>query len=151
MIVNARKLITVIEGISLGEAPRWRDGALYLSDIHADRVLKVNTERGTYEVLIQWDKPVSGLGWLPDGRLLVVSMHDRKVLRQELDGSIVEHADLGGIATWHTNDMVVAPDGSAYVVWHLHGVGRLIAMQFCVAYLVLAAALLLLSLQRAGR
>jgi AGZA family xanthine/uracil permease-like MFS transporter len=45
----------------------------------------------------------------------------------------------------------VRPDGSTYVLWHLHGVGRLIAMQFCVAYLVLAAALLLLSLQRAGR
>ena len=45
----------------------------------------------------------------------------------------------------------VRPDGSAYVLWHLQGVGRLIAMQFCVAYLVLAAALLLLSLQRAAR
>jgi AGZA family xanthine/uracil permease-like MFS transporter len=45
----------------------------------------------------------------------------------------------------------VRPDGSTYVLWHLHGVGRQIAMQFCVAYLVLAAALLLLSLQRAGR
>ena len=113
--MSARKVTTVIEGLSLGEAPRWRDGALYLSDIHADRVLRVNPERGTYEVLIQWDKPVSGLGWLPDGRLLVVSMHDRRVLRQEPDGNIVEHADLGGIATWHTNDMVVAPDGTAYV------------------------------------
>ena len=113
--MSARKLTMVIEGISFGEAPRWRDGALYLSDIHADRVLRVSPEQGTYEVLVQCDAPVSGLGWLPDGRLLVVSMHDRKVLRQELDGRWVVHADLSAIATWYANDMVVARDGTAYV------------------------------------
>ena len=113
--MSARKVYTVVDGISFGEAPRWRDGALYLSDIHADRVLRVNPAEGTYEVVVQLQKPVSGLGWLPDGRMLVVSMHDRKVLRQEPNGELVEHADLSSIATWHANDMVVAPDGTAYV------------------------------------
>ena len=56
----------------------------------------------------------SGLGWLPDGRMLVVSMLDRKVLRQEPSGELVEHADLSAIATGHVNDMVVAPSGVAY-------------------------------------
>lgn len=104
----------MIAGISFGEAPRWHDGALYLSDIHADRVLRVNPA-GTFEVVVQLPSPVSGLGWLPDGRMLMVCMHERKVLRQESNGALVEHADLSSIATWHANDMVVADDGTAYV------------------------------------
>ena len=107
-------MVILIEGISFGEAPRWRDGALYLSDIHADRVLRVS-QKGTYEVLLQLQSPVSGLGWLPDGRMLIVCMHERKILRQEPAGELVQHADISSIATWHANDMVVAADGTAYV------------------------------------
>jgi sugar lactone lactonase YvrE len=110
----SREVITVVEGISFGEAPRWRHGSLYLSDIHANRILRVDPT-GRYEVVERFDGPVSGLGWLPDGRMLVVSMHDRKVLRQEMDGQFVVHSDLSNIATWHANDMVVATDGTAYV------------------------------------
>jgi len=54
------------------------------------------------------------LGWLPDGRLLVVSMPDRRVLRLDPAG-LVEHADLNGVATYHANDMLVDPHGRAYV------------------------------------
>ena len=57
----------------------------------------------------------SGLGWLPDGRLLVVSMRDSKILRREDDGSLVEHADLSAHVTGHPNDMVVDSEGRAYV------------------------------------
>ncbi len=57
----------------------------------------------------------SGLGWLPDGRLLVVSMSDHTVLRREPDGELAVHADLSGYATGHLNDMVVDADGRAYV------------------------------------
>ena len=56
------------------------------------------------------DQP-SGLGWLPDGRMLVVSMHDRKLLRVGRTATLVEHADLSGIATFHCNDMVVDAQG----------------------------------------
>lgn len=110
----SRAIATVVEGISFGEAPRWTHGALYLSDIHANRILRVDSPGG-YEVVRRFDGPVSGLGWLPDGRMLVVSMHDRKVLRQETDGRFVVHGDLWNIATWDANDMVVAGDGTAYV------------------------------------
>lgn len=109
----ARTLTTLVDGIAFGEAPRWRDGWLYLSDIHADRVLRVSPQGG-YEVVATFAGPTSGLGWLPDGRMLVVSMNDRKLLREE-NGGFVEHADLSSIATWHANDMVVAADGTAYV------------------------------------
>lgn len=103
-----------MEGISFGEAPRWRHGSLYVSDIHANRILRVDPT-GSYQVIEQFDAPISGLGWLPDGRMLVVSMHDRKVLRREPDGRFAVHGDLSGIATWHANDMIVALDGTAYV------------------------------------
>jgi sugar lactone lactonase YvrE len=60
-------------------------------------------------------KQPSGLGWLPDGRLLVVSMRDRKLLRREHDGALVTHADLSGEVDYHLNDMVVDQQGRAYV------------------------------------
>jgi sugar lactone lactonase YvrE len=66
-------------------------------------------------VELELDDRPSGLGWLPDGRLLVVSMHRRAVLRRESDGTLVTHADLSAVATGDTNDMVVAADGTAYV------------------------------------
>ncbi len=108
------RLRVLLEGISFGEAPRWRDGWLYLSDMHADRVVRVSPS-GELDIVAEFEGPVSGLGWLPDGRLLVVSMIDRRVLRQEADGRIVLHADIADIATGPANDMVVAADGTAYV------------------------------------
>ena len=102
-------------GLSFGEAPRWRDGdGLYLSDIHANRIMRLGPD-GALETVAAFDGPVSGLGWLPDGRLLVVSMHDRRVLRRDADGQFRTHADLSAIATWHANDMVVDARGAAYV------------------------------------
>lgn len=109
----SRTLRTLADDLAFGEAPRWHNGWLYLSDIHADRVLRV-APSGGYEVVAEFAGPTSGLGWLPDGRMLVVSMNDRKLLRQE-GADFVEHADLSAIATWHANDMVVAADGTAYV------------------------------------
>ena len=109
----ARTLQTLVSGLSFAEAPRWHAGALWLSDMHADRVVRVSMS-GALEVVAQFDGPVSGLGWLPDGRLLVVSMHDRRVLRLEHDGRVVEHASIAGVAPYHANDMIVAADGTAY-------------------------------------
>jgi sugar lactone lactonase YvrE len=60
------------------------------------------------------DEP-SGLGWLPDGRLLVVAMETQRLLRLEPDGSLAVHADLSHIARGSINDMIVAADGTAYI------------------------------------
>lgn len=109
-----RKPKTLIADLAFGESPRWRNNRLYLSDIHANRVVAYRPS-GEIEEVARFEGPVSGLGWLPDGRMLVVSMHDRRVLRQEPDGRFVEHADLSSIATWHANEMAVAADGEAYV------------------------------------
>jgi sugar lactone lactonase YvrE len=81
--------------------------------MYDQRVLTVDSAGHSETVCAVPNQP-SGLGWLPDGRLLVVSMVDRKVLRLEPEG-LVEHADLSGIATFHCNDMVVDEQGRAYV------------------------------------
>ncbi|HEX4197094.1 MAG TPA: SMP-30/gluconolactonase/LRE family protein [Caulobacteraceae bacterium] len=109
-----RALRTVLDGLAFGEAPRWRDGRLYFSDMHAHEVVAV-TPDGARETIVTSPTAVSGLGWLPDGRMLVVSMDDRKLMRLEADGRLAEHADLSDIATFHPNDMVVDAQGRAYV------------------------------------
>ena len=109
-----RTVRKVIGGLPFAEGPRWFEGALYISDMHGRRVLRIGDDGSCAEVARIADM-TSGLGWLPDGRMLIVSMEARKVMRRENDGAIVEHADLGGIATFHANDMIVAADGTAYV------------------------------------
>jgi len=107
-------LRTIVEGLVFAEGPRWHDGALYFSDMHGKCVHRVEPD-GALTTVATIDHATSGLGWLPDGRLLVVAMEARKVMRQEPDGRMVEHADLSGVATFHCNDMIVAADGTAFV------------------------------------
>jgi len=71
-------------------------------------------ENGDSEKIIEVKKSPSGLGWLPDGRLLVVSMLDRRLLRLDPEG-LVEVADLSRLASFHCNDMVVDKQGRAYI------------------------------------
>ena len=109
-----RDVRTIVDGLIFAEAPRWHEGSLHISDMHGRRVLRIGDDDAVTTVA-EIDDMTSGLGWLPDGRLLVVSMAARKVMRRETDGRVVEHADLGSIATFHCNDMIVAADGTAYV------------------------------------
>lgn len=105
---------TLIGGLSFTECPRWRDGRLYFSDFYTHRVLAVAMD-GTPETIARVPQQPSGLGFLPDGQLLIVSMRDRKVLRRHLDGSLVTHADLSHLAPWYLNDMLVDAGGRAWV------------------------------------
>jgi sugar lactone lactonase YvrE len=104
----------VLTGLAFGEGPRWRGGRLWFSDMHAHEVIAMTPE-GERETIYAANGPVSGLGWLPDGRMLVVSMEDHRVIRIEPDGRAVTHADLSAIATGHANDMVIDAAGRAYV------------------------------------
>ncbi len=108
-----RKLTTLLDGLCFPEGPRWHDGKLYFSDMHANRVMTVDLD-GRSSVVCEVPNQPSGLGWLPDGRMLVVSMTDRKLMRMERDG-LKLHADLSALATFHCNDMVVDSAGRAYV------------------------------------
>jgi sugar lactone lactonase YvrE len=107
-------LPVLLGGIDFGEGPRWHDGRLWFSDFHQHTVSSVGDD-GDRRIELELDDSPSGLGWLPDGRLLVVAMESRRVMRVEPDGSVVVHADLSSIATGRCNDMVVAADGTAYV------------------------------------
>jgi sugar lactone lactonase YvrE len=107
------KATVLAEGLYFGEGPRWRQGRLWYSDFY-DHQVKSMDAAGTARTELQIDDQPSGLGWLPDGRLLVVAMHARKLLRLDADGVTV-HADLAAVASHHTNDMVVDRQGRAYV------------------------------------
>jgi sugar lactone lactonase YvrE len=104
----------LVSGYTFFESPRWHDGQLWLSDFYTHQVLRVNLQGEVTPVAEVPGQP-SGMGWLPDGRLLVVSMRERRILRQEADGRLVTHADLSSLAGGHANDMVVDALGRAYV------------------------------------
>lgn len=104
---------TVIHtGLDFGEGPRWHDGRLWFSDFFRYGVFTL--DGGVEERVVDVRGQPSGLGWLPDGRMLVVSMLDRRLL--VWDGVRLEtHADLSQVSEHECNDLVVAADGTAYV------------------------------------
>lgn len=105
---------TVLEGLAFPECPRWRDGALYFSDMH-DGVVWRLTPEGRADRILELPSFPAGLGWLPDGTLQVVSMRDRRVLRMTNGGGLATVADLSSIALHYTNDMVIDGEGRAYI------------------------------------
>ncbi|MBC6461575.1 SMP-30/gluconolactonase/LRE family protein [Actinomadura sp. HBU206391] len=106
---------TLIDGFSYLEGPRWHDERIWFSDFYTHRVLSAREDGSDLRLEAAVPQQPSGLGWLPDGRLLIVSMRDRKILRREPDGTLVTHADLSRHATGHLNDMTVDAHGRAYV------------------------------------
>ena len=109
------ELSVVVAGLRFAEGPRWHESALWYSDMHVGEVRRWVLASGEDELVLAIDGQTSGLGWDPEGRLLVVSMLDRRLLRQEADGSVTELADLSALASFHCNDMVVDARGRAYV------------------------------------
>jgi sugar lactone lactonase YvrE len=103
----------IAEGLHFGEGPRWHQGRLWFSDFYDHAVKSVGAD-GAVAVEHRFEDQPSGLGWLPDGRLLVVSMRALQVLRQEGSGFVV-HADLSDLANHRCNDMVVDGTGRAWV------------------------------------
>ena len=110
-----RDVTVVLEGYSFTECPRWHDGRLWFADFYTHRVLSAGADGSDVRVEAEVPQQPSGLGWLPDGRLLVVSMRDRRLLRREESGELVTHADLAPYVTGHPNDMVVDHQGRAYI------------------------------------
>jgi sugar lactone lactonase YvrE len=85
---------TLLSGLVVGESPRWHDGRLRLANWGAKEILAVDVD-GHAEVAARVPTTVPfSIDWLPDGRFLVVSGQEAKLLRQESDGSLVTYADL---------------------------------------------------------
>jgi sugar lactone lactonase YvrE len=104
----------ILDGLLFPEAPRWRDGVLWLSEKRAGRVLGVAPD-GTVVSAISVAGEPGGIGWMPDGRMVVVSMASRTVVHIEGDAVAGVHADLAPLTTYRCNDMVVDRRGNAYV------------------------------------
>lgn len=108
------KARTLSAGHTFLEGPRWHDGDLYVSDFFSQRVLRFRGGGAEWEVICEVAGMPSGLGFLPDGDLLVVSMKEQRVMRWT--GSVlVEWASLRGLVRGMINDMLVDEKGRCYV------------------------------------
>jgi sugar lactone lactonase YvrE len=112
--MGERELKALLDGGAFFEGPRWHDGRWWVSDFYRQLVLTVDSDGGTEEVMTVEQQP-SGLGWMPDGSLLVVSMRDHRLLRRSDGGEVTVHAELAEYCGGHLNDMVVDGQGRAYV------------------------------------
>jgi sugar lactone lactonase YvrE len=112
--MSPREPVQLLEGGAFFETPRWRDGRWWVSDFYREAVYTVTTD-GTERRELEVEHQPAGLGWLPDGALLVVSMKNQRLLRRDVDGSVSEHADLSMYTDSSLNDLVVDADGRAWV------------------------------------
>jgi sugar lactone lactonase YvrE len=110
----SREISTIITGMSYLEGPRWHAQRIWFSDFYTRRVYSAAEDGSDIRTEAEVPGQPSGLGWLPDGRLLIVSMRDGRLLRRETDGTLVCHADLSGYINGHLNDMVVDTHGRAF-------------------------------------
>ena len=108
-----RKLETLMKGLTFGEGPRWHENKFYFSDFYSHKVYSLDLS-GKHEVIVEIPNQPSGLGWTPDGTMLIVSMKDRKLMSFK-DGQLTERADLTELSGFHCNDMVVDIDGNAFI------------------------------------
>jgi sugar lactone lactonase YvrE len=109
-----RSTSIILDGFGVPESLRWHDAALWFSDLAHGTVHRWDGA-GEPETVLKVPGRAGGLGWLPDGRLLVASMDGGRVHRLEADGELTEHADLRHLVGGPVNDMLVDPRGRAYV------------------------------------
>ncbi len=106
-------LTPLATGFCFGEGPRWFEGLLWFSDMLGEVVHAV-TLGGSMTTLPLPGHAPSGLGFRPDGSLLIVSTEARQLLRY--DGDVVDTiADLSAVAPADLGDMVIDHRGRAYI------------------------------------
>lgn len=115
MRVSDRAPQPLLDGLRFAEGPRWHAGRLWFSDIFAHRVMRVDVA-GRAEVVVDLGEDLpSGLGFLPDGTLLIACLNRPVLLSRTPGGKLSVHAELGDLAVGGLNDMVVDDRGRAYV------------------------------------
>ncbi len=112
--MSERQFTTLLEGGAYFEGPRWHDDRWWVSDFYRRAVYSVSSA-GHEEQVLAVDGQPSGLGWMPDGSLLVASMTDHLLLRRDPSGSVSVHADLTEVCTGVLNELVVDRTGRAWV------------------------------------
>jgi sugar lactone lactonase YvrE len=101
-----REVTKLFTGGSFFEGARWHEGRWYVSDFYQHHVLAID-EKGTAEEIMRVPQQPSGLGWLPDGSLIVASMRDHRLLRRRPNGEVSIHADVSEFCGGWLNDIVV--------------------------------------------
>jgi sugar lactone lactonase YvrE len=102
----------LMEGIGLGESPRWHEGRLWFSDWVGHQVIALSPD-GQSEVVAEVDAFPFSIDWLPDGPMLVTA--GRELLRLEPDGSLSTHSDLSELTEFGWNEIVADGRGNSYV------------------------------------
>jgi len=108
-------LSLIFSDLRFPEGARWREGRLWFSDMHTGQVFRANPSARTLEEVAVVDDQPSGLGWLPDGSLLISCMLSRKVRRLGRDGEVGEFADLSMLTDSPINDLVTDPAGQTFL------------------------------------
>lgn len=108
------KLETLADGFVFLEGPRWHDNQLWLSDMYGETVYTLS-EAGKRTKVASFPQHPSGISFLPDGRVVIVSMQDRKLMLVEAGGKLSEYVDLSTIIPNEINDSVCDADGNIYV------------------------------------
>ena len=103
----------LVEGLGFPEDPRWHDGRLWFSDMEDKSVMSTDLKGNIIKIVDVQGTP-SGIGWSPDGDMMIVSMADRRLLKL-VDKQLKEMANLWGLASFNCNDMVVTEQGRAYI------------------------------------
>ncbi len=110
--MSERPLSTLFTGGGFFEGPRWHDGSWWVSDFYRHQVSRIAAD-GTETVVVEVEHQPSGLGWLPDGSLVIASMKDHRLLRWH-DGELDEYANLDELCGGHLNDLVIDAAGNVF-------------------------------------
>ncbi|GIJ46149.1 gluconolaconase [Virgisporangium aliadipatigenens] len=109
------ELSLLFSDLRFPEGARWHDDHLWFSDMHTGQVFKANPVARSIEEVAAVDDQPSGLGWLPDGSLLVSCMIDRKVRRLGPDGRLSVFSDVSGLTAAPINDLVTDDTGRTFL------------------------------------
>lgn len=113
MDVSGTHLQEFVSGIGFAEGLRWHRNALWASDIVQRRVMRVDAD-GRVETVLSTPGEPSGLGWLPDGSLLVVQMDEHELWRW--DGArFSRYCATAPVSRAKLNDLAVDGHGRAWV------------------------------------